>query len=164
MKQSQSDLIVIVPNLSLSDQASKWVFASIATVSLTIGAVFASLGAWPIFPIAGGEILFLAWAMKLNRKACSRREVVEIDDHYVRVGVGYKSPEQVCAFTRAWTQVLVVPSQHSHHRSHLLLRSAGKQVELGSFLSDEERDSLAKRLKKLIDSRPGERPGEGQMQ
>lgn len=153
MKHSHPDLIVIVPNLSLSDWASRWVFAAIAGVSLSIAMGFAYLGAWPILPFAGGELLLLAWAMRANRKACRRREVVEIDDRYVRVGVGYESPEQVCRFTRAWTQVWVLPSLKTNDRNRLLLRSAGKQVEIGSFLSDKERQSLAVQLRRLIDSR-----------
>lgn len=137
----------------MSDRASKWVFAAIASVSILIAMVFAVLGAWPILPFAGGELLLLAWAMRINRKACRRREVIEIDDHYVRVGVGYESPEKVCVFSRAWTQVWVLPSQRTNHRDRLYLRSAGKQVEIGCFLTDEERQSLAERLKKLIDSK-----------
>lgn len=160
-KETQSDLIVIEPNLSLSDRESAWIFAFIATVSLVIATGFVWVGAWPIFPIAGVEILLLGWALKANRRACRRREVVEIDDHYVRVGVGYRSPEQVCSFERAWTHVWVLPSPASNHRDRLLLRCAGKQIELGSFLTDEERSTLAVTLKRLIDSRPlGQREGE----
>lgn len=153
MKHSHPDLIVIVPNLSLSDRASRWVFAAIAGVSLSIALGFAFLGAWPILPFAGGELLLLAWAIRANRRACRRREVIEIDDHYVRVGVGVEFPEQVCRFTRAWTQVWILPSLKTNHRNRLLLRSAGKQVEIGSFLSDNERQSLAVQIRMLIDSR-----------
>lgn len=125
--------------------------ALISVVSLLIASVFAFFGAWPILPFAGLELIALFVAFRINRNAISIRETVEIDDHYVRVTVGCKSPGQVCVFKRAWTRVWVIPSQIKSHPSRLLLRSAGQQVEIGRCLSDEERHDLAKRLKSLIE-------------
>lgn len=150
MTKKHPDLIVIAPNRSLSKRGCRVFFSIISSVSLLIAVGFSLVGAWPILPFAGIELLVLYVALKMSHRSCSTKEVIEIDDHYVRVEVGCESPCQVCAFKRPWTRVWVIPSQVKNHPDRLFLRYAGKQVEVGKCLSNEERRALAKRLEQLI--------------
>ena len=49
-------------NCSISPAALLGAFAALAAVTLAIGAGFALLGAWPVLPFAGLEVLALAVA------------------------------------------------------------------------------------------------------
>ncbi len=125
-------------------------FLGMCVVSFVIAAGFAWVGAWLILPFAGLEMLVLALALKSNLKACSTKEVVMIDNEHVCVEVGRFGPEHRCCFVRNWTEVLLLPAKIAGYPSHLYLRSAGKQVELGACLDDKERKELSLKLQELI--------------
>ncbi|TDJ48448.1 MAG: DUF2244 domain-containing protein [Gammaproteobacteria bacterium] len=55
-------------------------------------------------------------------------------------------------FSRYWTQVRLVRPKVTYWPSRLLLRSKGRSIEIGSFLTDDERDGLKCRLSAVIES------------
>jgi hypothetical protein len=53
-------------------------------------------------------------------------------------------------FPRHWAQVRIRPGGSPLHPSRLTVESHGRRHEIGSFLNEQERLGLAKRLKRLI--------------
>lgn len=125
-------------------------------MSFLVAGGFAWVGAWLILPFAGLEMLVLAFALKANLRACRTKEVVHIDDQHVCVEVGRQGPEQSCCFVRCWTEVFLSPAKIKGYPSHLYLRSAGRQVELGACLDNKDRKALSIKLKELIAVERGE--------
>ena len=145
-----SDKVVITPNASMNRKQMCWFLVLMTVTSLGIGIAFAWQGLWMVLPFAGLEMIFLATAFYCVQKSGSCREVVSVESDNVRVEAGRHAPEYVCVFQRAWTQVLLQTPKIKGYPSKLLLRSGGKQVEVGACLSDEERVALHDHLVKLV--------------
>lgn len=143
--------IVVSPNASMTWQEAKWFLAGLSGVILMIASGFAMMGLWLILPFAGLEVLVLVAVFYVLAGNGARREVVHIDSKQVRVEAGRQCLEHSCCFHRVWTQVLLEPEKIRGYPTRLLLRSAGKQVEVGAFLNNDERQALWLRLKQLID-------------
>lgn len=141
---------VIRPNQSLSWQQAKLFMALICSVSMTIALAFTLLGFWPILPFAGLELLGLGVALYLCALGNRRCQVVTVEENRVTVQKGVDRPQQTWVFTRQWTKVLLESGRHDWYPGHLWLRSQGQKIEIGEFLSDDERVRLAGRLGRVI--------------
>jgi uncharacterized membrane protein len=59
--------------ISISPHALLTVFALLAAVTLAIGVGFAAIGAWPVLPFAGAEVIGLAIAFALVARRAARQ-------------------------------------------------------------------------------------------
>ncbi len=146
--------IVVRPNQSLSWSGNKRFFAGLAAVSLSVAGWMTYLGFWPVLPFAGLELGALGWALYYCARRGQWREVISIRGDRVEVAAGRGEPERLWSANRLWTQVVVAPPRLRGHPTRLLLRSAGEAVELGSFLTDDERSELAGLLRGLLPGVP----------
>jgi uncharacterized membrane protein len=143
-------MFVIRPNCSLTWRGNLWLLAGLCTVSFGIAGAFAWLGLWLVLPFAGLEMGVLALALYLCAWRAQRIEVVRLDGDCVRIEVGHRQPEFRQKFDRHWVRVLLLPADTGHHRSRLLLRSHGRQLEIGACLPEEERRQLATALREAL--------------
>lgn len=143
--------IVISPNASLSRQANIGLFLSLAGIILVVATGFTLMGFWMILPFAGLELAALAAALTYVDYQNQYREVVRVDDVTVSVASGYRRQQQECEFKRGWTSVLLRQDGPHNQPSKLLLRSAGKQVEIGACLESDDRKDLWRELKQVIE-------------
>ncbi len=146
--------IVVRPNQSLTWNGNKLFFGMIAGVSLAVAGALAFLGFWPVLPFAGLELLALGWALYHCARCGQWREVISIDGDRVEVAAGRGQPERRWSANRHWTQVAVEPPRFRGHPTRLVLRSAGRRVELGAFLTEVERRRLARMLQDLLPAAP----------
>jgi uncharacterized membrane protein len=142
-------MFVIRPNCSLTWRGNLWLLAGLSAVSFGIAGAFAWLGLWLILPFAGLEIGALALALYLCAWRAQRLEVVKLDGDRVRIEVGHRRPEFRQEFDRNWVRVLLLP-EGKGHRGKLLLRSHGRQMEIGACLPEEERRELAVALREAL--------------
>ena len=140
----------IRPNQSLNWEAAKAVYLLIVCVSLTIGVGFALMGFWPVLPFAGAELLALGWGFYICAMEGDRREVVLVHDDRVEVEKGRRFKEECWRFHRGWTRVMLARPTIAWYPTRLVLRSHGREVELGGFLAEEEKRQLAGALKRVI--------------
>lgn len=145
---------VLTPNRSLSWRGNLVFVASITLIAMSIAIGFALLGLWLVLPFAGLEVGLLFIALYITALKGHCREELKIDKDRVvlsRARVSSCSHLEVAAeFQRAWVRVQLKGSGHAWYPSRLLLGSHGKSVELGRFLSDEERVSLAQELANVL--------------
>ena len=113
---------------------------------------FAAAGYWPILPFAGLELLALGAALYWSMRQGRNRELIRVDDRLVTVQRYPGGEQDEIEFARHWTRVELVPAGSRHWPSRLMLRSRGRSVEIGSFLTDSERLGLKKRLAEVIGS------------
>ncbi|MFK7794115.1 MAG: DUF2244 domain-containing protein [Gammaproteobacteria bacterium] len=141
---------VVTPNCSMTWQENKIFVASLAVVSFSIAGGFALHGLWLILPFAGLEMMMLTGILYWSSLRATRCEVISIDADNISVEVGRNKMRHVHSFQRAWTRVEVRPAARPHWQSRLVMRSKGKELEIGACLNDEERQSLAASINKAL--------------
>ena len=142
--------IVIRPNRSMGWRQVQLFFAFMTAVVLTVAGAFAWMGYWPVLPFAGLELVVLATALWLCASSGTVTEVVSVDDATVRVERGRRELTRVWESPRTWAQIRLLRARIAWHPSRLVLRSHGRQIELGGFLNEQERTDLAGELRRAI--------------
>jgi uncharacterized membrane protein len=142
--------IEICPNCSLSVRAALLFFGSLCFVSFMVAAIMASQGFWPVLPFAGLEMAFLGWALKTSMQRRHHRQTITVTDADVNVELRDREHSVRLVFPRHWAQVKLRRPASRLHPSRLTIESHGRQCEVGSFLTEEERRGLALRLQGMI--------------
>ena len=141
---------VVTPNCSMTWRDNKIFVASLATISFGIAGAFAMQGLWMILPFAGIEIIFLTVILYLCCLRATQCEVISIDADNIQIEVGRQKAREIHSFQRAWTSVELYSSQTSNEQSRLIIRSKGKELEIGACLSELDRKSLASSIKQAL--------------
>jgi len=126
------------------------VFSGISLVSLVIALGFLAQGYWMILPFAGLELALLGTALYLTAWDGALREVISIRGGEVAVQKGYRQPEYTQVFPRGWVRVELTRPSRRGHPTRLVLRSHGKEVEVGGCLNESERCRLAEDLRRWV--------------
>ena len=142
--------IEIRPNCSLTVRTAGVFFASACAVPVGLGGVLALKGFWPILPFAGLEMALLAWALKVALERRFHSQTITVTERDVSVESRERARTARVVFPRHWAQVKLRRPAARLHPSRLTIESHGRQCELGSFLTEEERRGLALRLQRLI--------------
>lgn len=143
---------VVMPNRSMSWRELIGAYAGIAVVALAVAAYFYFQGLTLVLPFSGLELLFLAGVLYLTAWKSDWREVITIRDGVVSVETGRRGPESQFEFQREWVK-LILARTGSWYPRRLLLRSHGRQVEIGRFLNEQEREGLAEMLAEALGQR-----------
>lgn len=142
--------IEIRPNCSLTARSARVFFASACVVPFGMGGFLALKGFWPILPFAGLEMALLAWALKVSLERRFHSQTITLTESDVSIESRQRLAIERVVFPRHWAQVKLRRPAASLHPSRLTIESHGRQCELGSFLTEEERRGLALRLQRLI--------------
>ncbi len=142
--------IDICPNCSLSVRGAVLFFGSTCCVSFLIAGLLAARGFWPILAFAGLEMLLLGWALRTSMARRHHRQTITVTEADVNVELRDRAQSVQLVFPRHWAQVKLQRPASRLHPSRLTIESHGRQCELGSFLTEEERRGLAARLQSLI--------------
>lgn len=140
------------PNCSLTQGQRKTVFCGIAAVTLAIAATFGWLGYWLVLPFAGLEIGVLAWAFEALDRRAGDYEFLRIRGDEILIERRRNDSLERRTLNSNWTQ-LVLMDLGAGGKVKLALRSYGQETEFGSFLVDEERLKLARKLQAWL--KPG---------
>lgn len=153
-------LFELRPNASLTHRDAAFFFLSIAAVSLAVAIGFATAGFWPVLPFAGLELAALGVALRASLRHGRTREVIRVDEDSVllqQTGPGRMTEHR---FARPWTRVELQHAENASWPSRLIMQSGGRRIEIGAFLTEDEKSSLRTRLAELL-GRPWPHPGFG---
>ena len=103
-------------------------------------------------PFAGLELLALGVVLYISAWRSNIKEVVNIGEEKIRIEIGRNAPEKTYELDKAWAKVVLERSWNNWYPSRLLLRSHGRQLEIGKFLNEQERQCLEVELKKVINN------------
>jgi uncharacterized membrane protein len=142
--------IDIFPNCSLTPHGALVFFGAVCVGSFGIAGLMAIQGYWPVLPFAGLEMAVLGWALRASLARRHHREIITVDESEVRITSRYRASESQVVFPRHWAQVKLRRPVSRLHPSRLFIESHGRGYEVGSFLTEEERRGLARRLARLI--------------
>lgn len=141
---SPSFVHLSVPNRSLGPAGRRFALGAIAATTLGVAAFAASIGAWPVMPFAGLEVLLVVAAFHVVQRHDADYERVEVGEHEVVVeGCHARCPFRFVA-NRAWARLVV---GLAGGRCTLQLAYAGRRVPLGRMMTDAERRRLARELR-----------------
>jgi len=144
-----STRLLLMPHRSLT-RAGFWLF--LAAQSVAAGG-FAGLAAWrgnvfaPVFAVL--ELGFVAYCLARVLRASANGEIVTLGPTTLEV-TRMGSPPSTQRFDPYWVQMRLQPGHWHGWPSRLLLRSHGREVEIGAFLNEAEREQLAHRLSALL--------------
>lgn len=133
------------PNCSLTARGRKLVFWLIAGVTMVIATTFAALGYWLTLPFAGLEIGVLAWAFESLGRQRGDFETLTIKEDEVCIERERGGQRECLKLNRQWVS-LIQDKKQAGGGVRLALRSHGREIELGQFLSDDARSELGDRL------------------
>ena len=146
----QVTLIELIPRCSLTPTRARVFVGVVGATTLAIAAVYALRGMWPVLLFAGLEIAVLAWAVWASMRAGSKRETIAIDEQSITIRRIDPAGEDFLVFPRHGSAVKLHAPSTALHPSRLVLESRGAACEVGRFLTEDERRTLAARLKQLV--------------
>jgi len=131
-------------NRSLSSAELLKAFGLVAFVSLAVAAAWSAMGAWLILPFAGLEVgaLYIAFRSWSCRADDYEKVIIRGD----RLLVECQTMGCIRRFdaNRHWTQVIV---RNGVRGRQISLRSHGREIEFGTFLSEGARMEAVRRLR-----------------
>lgn len=136
---------ILHPHRSLGPAGFFLVIFSIAAISLTAGIGFMLAGAWPVIGFCGLEILAVWFAFRHNFKSGRMLERVELRPD--RLDIWRHHPNgrtESWQLQPYWARIHYESDPRTTGRLHL--RSHGEELELGGFLTAEEKESFAEAL------------------
>jgi uncharacterized membrane protein len=142
--------IDLAPNGSLSPSGAKLFFISTCLFSLTFSLFFALQGLWPVLLFWGLEMALLGLALRLSMLRGRETQTVLITDSRICLVTRSRRGEAKQEFARHWAKVRLASPRTRLYPSRLTIESRGLACEVGSFLTEEERCVLAKRLRGLV--------------
>lgn len=152
IRRDEGCRFVIRPNRSLSWTQMKLVYAGLASLCLLVAIGFTLMGYWLVLPFAGAEVVLLAVGFYLCALDGRETEVVRIKDDRIAIEKGRDRTRTVWELDRSWARIELLAPRIEWYPSRLVIRSHGKQLQLGAFLTDGERERLARELKRAISS------------
>lgn len=133
------------PNRSGTIRGIHILFGFLLFVFLPTGVIFVVVGAWPVFGFMGAELLLLYVALRVSHKRGGMVENIWMTERRVTIErVDHWGGRQQWSFQPQWLKVEVAP--RSGRGSCLRLRSHGRAVTIGAFLTAEEQDEVANAL------------------
>lgn len=133
---------VVRPTRSLTWREAKRWLCAISVIPLSSGLLFLFHGVPMVLPFAGLEVGSLWLAFWYVHWTGQMREVIRLTPGYLIIEKGRHGPEQRYEYERAWVGVMLDETR-GWHPSRLRIGSHGKAADVGSFLTDGERRTLA---------------------
>jgi uncharacterized membrane protein len=146
----------LTPHRSLGRTGFLALMLFLSIVSFIAGIMFLRMGAWPVFGFFCLDVLLIYWAFRVNYARARASEHLVLTPHELRLRrVSHRGHVMEWTFNPHWVRL----DQEEHEEfgiERLYLRSHGRSVAVGRFLSPDEKASFAKALRlALQDARRG---------
>lgn len=140
------------PYRSLGPAGFRILMAVAILISLSIGGLFFSIGAWPIPGFLGLDVLLLYWAFRANYRAAKLVEQVRLDnDELTILRTAPNGKQKKWTMEPSWLRVEL--DEPADHDSQIVLRSRDRRLIIGSFLTPLERSDFANALRRALQTR-----------
>lgn len=140
---------LLYPRRSLSPRGFAILIAATGVIGFAYGMAFWLMGAWPIFGFCGTEWLLFIYLFRKHLRGDRRSERLRLyRDRLMVETLSPKGERQLYRFQPYWLQVIL--DEPDEYESALYLRSHGKQLRIGTFLSPQERRDVAEELRAVL--------------
>ena len=137
---------ILHPHASLTPRGFFLLMATVGLISFCAGIAFVLAGAWPVVGFFGIDVVLVYLAFKFNFRDARRYETLQLTNTTLTVErVAPSGKRERWRFQPYWLQVEI--EDYPTDESALTLRSHGRVVEIGSFLTPDEKIDLANALR-----------------
>ena len=145
----------VTPNASLGTAGFVAVMVAMGAIGVVCGIMFARVGAWPVVPFLGLDVLLLYVAFRAYRKRSAAYEEIRITREEVLVRrVDWRGRRSEARFNPAWVRlektVLVAPEGLEGGLARLAIAWKGKLLQIATDLSAPEREAFAAAMDKAL--------------
>lgn len=142
----------LTPNRSLGTRGFAVMMGVVGGTSFGFGLAMALLGAWPVLAFFGLDVALVYLAFRANYRSGRAYEAVTLTDSDLVVRrVDPRGGERVWRFEPSWLKVdMATPPEHG---SPLTVGARGRSLEIGAFLTPEERLEVAHALRAALQER-----------
>lgn len=144
---AQTGRIILRPNRSWSWRANVYFFTTLACVSLSVAMTLTVQGFWLVLPFSMLELGLVLLALYFCVRRTYRQEVITVSPDALIIEKGHQHVEQTARFPRFFTRVLIDRAGRSRR---VAVRCRGHQLEIGSFLSGEDKEKLINGMRWII--------------
>jgi uncharacterized membrane protein len=134
---------VLAPRRSAGRRGRRVVMVLVAAVLGVAAFGFLAAGAWPVVGFCGLEVGLLYGALRLHGRTARHTETLSLTRRSLRVCRTGPGGGQTWTFPPYWLRVELADPPAG---GPLILRSHGRSLVIGAFLSEDERRAVAKRL------------------
>lgn len=138
-------------NHSLSPVGRQFALVSLLVVLLAISLTFAALGAWPVLPFAGVELVVVYWAFRVIDRHAGDYEQILIDGDSLVIEACEAGRSRRFEFNRWWAQVSYIPARIGQ-RGAIVVRAHGNEARFGRHLPEAQLREVARHLGQRIRS------------
>lgn len=134
---------LLVPHRSLGKLGFIILIGALVFSWVVTGAVFLSLGAWPVFGFFGLDVLALYIAFHMNYRAARAREEVSVSRTSLEIRKTAPSGKSVAyQFNPFWARFSV--SRHDEIGiTGMAVEARGQSVPIGGFLNPDAKENFA---------------------
>jgi uncharacterized membrane protein len=139
---------MIHPYRSLGPRGFKILLGLLIVMNALAAALLIALGGWPVLPFLGLDIAAVYFAFRLSYEQMRAFERVSIVGETLKVErVDKSGAQKEWSFPAYWVSVWV---DESELQTTVTLRSHGRSLEIGSYLSPFERKDFAEALRRAL--------------
>lgn len=142
--------IVLRPNRSWTWRSNTYFVATLLSVSLIVATSFAFRGLWLVLPFSALEMSALFTCLYFCVRRTHEQEVLTFSVDELVVEKGHGRPEHVYRFSRFFARFLVESASHPWYQDRIEIQARTERVEIGRFLTPEEKMRLVKQLRLMI--------------
>ena len=140
---------ILLPHRSLGRKGFITLMVVVSAISFLTGLGFFLLGAWPVMGFFGLDVLLIYLAFRMNYRAARLHELIELNASELRLTRVYPSGQsQSWSFNPYWVRLEL--EEFETQADRLSLKSHGKVLTFGNFLSDEEKRGFADALGRAL--------------
>jgi uncharacterized membrane protein len=140
---------LLTPHRSLSPQGFLIFMAAVCGACFAAGLLFVLVGAWPVGAFFVLVVALVYGASRVNYRRGRMHESLALTRRDLTVRrIDHRGEVASWRFQPTWLQVLI--DEPPGHHSQLVLRSHGRSLAIGAFLSPEERFDLAGELRRAL--------------
>lgn len=134
----------LTPHRSLTPRGMKIVVVLVAALAAMPGVIFFSLGAWPVLGFMGLDVIAIGFALHSAMRREKRHEQLTLwSDRLELITTDIKGAVAKAQFNPNAVR-LVIDRDFNERTTALKLRTIKGETEIGSFLTQDDKSSLAK--------------------
>ncbi|HYM73549.1 MAG TPA: DUF2244 domain-containing protein [Stellaceae bacterium] len=140
---------VLLPYRSLPPRGFNILMLALGLVSIAVGTLFVSLGAWPVCGFFGLDVGLVYVAFRLSYRSARQRETLRLaDDHLTVERIGIRGDRRFWRFQAFWVRVIF--DELPDETNRLAVASHGQSLPIGTFLPPPVRRELAGTLREAL--------------
>ncbi|MGU9982120.1 DUF2244 domain-containing protein [Phreatobacter sp. HK31-P] len=143
---------ILTPHRSMGWPGFIAIMAAVGAVNLVGGVVFAAVGAWPVVPFLGLDVLIIFLAFRANYRHARAFEEVIVTPSEIRIRkVSWHGRAREWRFNPAWTRLAQTRDEEDGQVLTLTLDEGRRRLDIATFLPPIEREGFGRALRLALD-------------